>query len=100
MSGSADRAVLDYYPHDGSDPVRIVDEPLRQTGRDPQRISLDDLAGVDEFHALGRAATMVLADLALIGEDERVVDIGAGIGGPARYLAGATGCSGHRGRAH
>jgi hypothetical protein len=35
MSGSADRAVLDYYAHDGSDPVRIVDEALRQQGAIP-----------------------------------------------------------------
>lgn len=47
----------------------------------------DDLAGLDEFHGLGRAATLTMAELAGIAEGERVLDVGAGIGGPARTLA-------------
>ncbi|HEV2770879.1 MAG TPA: class I SAM-dependent methyltransferase [Solirubrobacteraceae bacterium] len=41
---------------------------------------------MDQFHALGLAATLTLAELAELRPDERVIDIGAGIGGPARVL--------------
>lgn len=46
----------------------------------------DLLARVDEFHPGGRAATDELARLALPQEGERVLDLGCGIGGPARHL--------------
>ena len=56
-------------------------------------ITIDDLATVDEFHLGGAVATAALAaDLAL-HEDSRVLDIGSGVGGPARRLAASTGCT-------
>ena len=42
---------------------------------------------MDEFHALGRPATIALARLASVTADDHVLDVGAGIGGPARFLA-------------
>ncbi len=76
---------LDYY--DGPDIVDRLIEALREAGLDPDALDIDDLAPLDEFHALGRAATLALADLAGLQPDDRVLDIGAGIGGPARWLA-------------
>jgi SAM-dependent methyltransferase len=91
MDQAADDPVLRYYAHDGEDPTPAVLDALRDAGRDTERIAIDDLAGIDEFHALGRAATMALAELAGIQPDADVVDIGAGLGGPARFLAGRLG---------
>lgn len=55
-------------------------------------IGIDDLAPVDEFHLGGAAATAALtADLGLHTTDH-VLDIGCGIGGPARRMAALTGC--------
>jgi hypothetical protein len=34
-----------------------IAEALRAAGKDPDRLSIDDLAPLDEFHLLGRAAT-------------------------------------------
>lgn len=51
------------------------------------RLDPDDSAALDEFHALGRPATLALADLASVQPGERVHDVGAGIGGPSRVLA-------------
>lgn len=51
-----------------------------------------DLAPVDEFHNRGRAATLELAELAGFGPGDRIIDIGCGLGGSARYLAGERGC--------
>jgi SAM-dependent methyltransferase len=55
-------------------------------------ISLDSLtvgqmAPVDHFHARGFPATVELADVLQIKAGYHLVDIGCGIGGPARYLA-------------
>jgi sarcosine/dimethylglycine N-methyltransferase len=82
----SDEAALRYYDH-GSDPLPVVLDALREAGRNPDVIEIDDLAGIDEFHALGRPATMALAELAAISPGTEVVDVGAGLGGPARFLA-------------
>src|SRR5690348_16427135 len=87
MSDERDSESLRYYASDGSDPSAIVIAALRDAGRDTETIAIDDLAGIDEFHALGRSATVALAELAGIESGSKVVDIGAGLGGPARFLA-------------
>lgn len=69
-----------------------IDEALRQGGVDPDALGPDDLAAVDEFHIRGREATVELAQLAGFTADQHVVDVGAGLGGPARHLARRVGC--------
>src|SRR5690242_18455652 len=50
------------------------------------------LAALDQFHTRGLAATAELAKLAGITADNSVIDVGSGIGGPARFLAATHGC--------
>lgn len=61
-------------------------------GKDPEHPTLDDLALVDQFHLRGREATHELAALAGVAASDRVLDVGGGIGGPARTLVAETGC--------
>jgi SAM-dependent methyltransferase len=68
---------------------------LRAMGRDPDRISPEDLAGVDEFHIGGVQAAVELARGAGIGARTRVLDLGCGIGGPARLFAHEFGAQVH-----
>ena len=56
-------------------------------GLDPDHLDPDGPVGPDEFHTMGRIATVELAQVAGIAEGERVVDVGCGMGGPARVLA-------------
>jgi ubiquinone/menaquinone biosynthesis C-methylase UbiE len=91
MNEIGDEAALRYYDHDGTDPLPVVLDALREAGRNADRIEIDDLAGIDEFHALGRPATMALAELADIAPGAEVIDVGAGLGGPARFLAARLG---------
>jgi ubiquinone/menaquinone biosynthesis C-methylase UbiE len=89
MSDLLDR-VRDHY-----DAVGLKDRlkaALRALGPDDQPLTIDDLAGVDQFHTRGLAATADLAELAGVGPDDRVLDVGSGLGGPARLLAQTYGC--------
>ena len=48
-----------------------------------------DLTKSDQLHTLGPQSTAQLIELAAIQPGERVLDVGCGIGGPARQLADA-----------
>jgi len=65
---------------------------LRQAGNDPDRLDPDDLAPVDEFHHGGRAATAAFAPRLNLQPGMHLLEIGSGIGGPARYFARHQGC--------
>jgi SAM-dependent methyltransferase len=65
---------------------------LRQAGKDPDRLGPDDLAPVDEFHHGGRAATAAFAPRLNLRPGMQLLEIGSGIGGPARYFARHHGC--------
>jgi sarcosine/dimethylglycine N-methyltransferase len=50
------------------------------------------LAGLDQFHTMGLAATEQLAQMASIQRGATILDAGSGLGGPSRYLASTYGC--------
>ena len=57
-----------------------------------QMLSVAQLAPLDQFHIRGLQATTELAGATGIESWTRVLDIGCGIGGPARHLAASFGC--------
>lgn len=57
-----------------------------------QPLTVQQLAPLDQFHTRGMQATVELAQAADIKPGNRVLDLGCGIGGPARYLAQQFGC--------
>jgi SAM-dependent methyltransferase len=61
-------------------------------GAEDQRPTPQQLAGLDQFHTRGLAATAELAKLAGVAAGMSVLDVGSGVGGPARYLAATCGC--------
>jgi SAM-dependent methyltransferase len=69
-----------------------IEAALVAAGKDLGALSVDDLAPVDEFHTRGRIATRELCELAEIEPGSRVLDVGSGLGGPARHLATSHGC--------
>lgn len=66
---------------------------IRAAGKDPDALQPDDLAPLDQFHTGGKAATLALARRAGLTAGMHVLDVGGGIGGPARTLASALGCT-------
>jgi SAM-dependent methyltransferase len=61
-------------------------------GSEDQRLTPQQLAALDQFHTRGLAATAELAQLAGIASGMAVLDVGSGVGGPARFLAATCGC--------
>ncbi len=65
---------------------------IHAAGKDQNALTVDDLAPVDQFHTRGKQATLELARRAELTAGMRVLDVGGGIGGPARTLASEMGC--------
>src|SRR5512136_938354 len=76
----------------GSNIVGAIAESLRKAGKDLGNLTTADLGTVDEFHIRGRQATLELARSLNLNPDSHVLDIGSGLGGPARTLVEAYGC--------
>lgn len=87
---AAHQAVISHYGV-GDLGTRIL-EALRAAGKDIEHLAPGDLAPLDAFHIRGRDASRELAALAQLEATHRVLDVGSGIGGSARYLAAEYGC--------
>jgi ubiquinone/menaquinone biosynthesis C-methylase UbiE len=76
----------------GGDVARAIAEGLNRAGKDISKLTTADLGTVDEFHIRGRKATLELARSLNLSVASHVLDIGSGLGGPARTLAETYGC--------
>ena len=65
---------------------------LVEAGCDVNDLSVDDISPLDHLHGRGLEATEELLARLNFEPDHRVLDIGSGIGGPARYVASRFGC--------
>lgn len=84
------QALLRHYEPRGL--LKRILAGLKALDKDLSSLTHEDLAPADEFHSNGRPATRALAEFAAIPRGARVLDIGSGLGGPARYLAATHGC--------
>ena len=65
---------------------------LREDGFDPARPTPEALAPYDHFHGRGLEATEDMANLLDVSAADHLLDVGSGLGGPARYMAKRFGC--------
>ncbi len=72
--------------------VAAISAAFDAAGLDRANLRPADLAPVDEFHIRGRAASMEIIDALALSDHADVLDLGSGLGGPARTIAEVTGC--------
>ena len=66
---------------------------LEEAGISLESLTVDDLAPLDHLHTRGRAATEDMVARLEPVSGQKIIDIGCGIGGPARFIAQKTGAS-------
>lgn len=82
---SFEEKVATHYGHGNL--TAAIRNGLEMLGITPEEASVEDLGPVDEFHIGGRAATINFFDQLGLSEASRVLDIGCGLGGAARFAA-------------
>jgi ubiquinone/menaquinone biosynthesis C-methylase UbiE len=87
---NAVQAANQYWGREGLG--QAVLDALAAAGKNLDALTVDDLAPLDHYHGGGKAATVRLAGMAEIISGARVLDVGGGLGGPARTLAAEYGC--------
>lgn len=79
--------------HYGTDPLTArIEAALEEAGLAEGTLDWREVAALDQFHVRGLAASRDLATALAPGPDAHVLDIGSGLGGPARLLAAEHGC--------
>lgn len=87
---SEDRAIAAHYT--SRDLLERLRAALIADGVDADHPTIDALAHYDHFHGRGLEATTEIADALEISPADHLLDIGSGLGGPARYFAQRFGC--------
>jgi sarcosine/dimethylglycine N-methyltransferase len=83
--------VVDFYDRHPINETQIL-AALRRRLKDPRALAPEDLYEWDQDHYGGLRAVEALARRAEIGDAASVLDVCAGLGGPARFLARRFGC--------
>jgi sarcosine/dimethylglycine N-methyltransferase len=88
MAGDAPIDAMPLYTH-----LDRVERGLAAAGINPgDPIRPEQLFPLDQWHYHGTEAIAAAASWLRLGPHSRVMEIGSGIGGPARFLAHTTGC--------
>lgn len=87
---NVDGIITDHYGQSNLETKILSD--LEKAGKNINSLTRNDIASFDEFHFGGRVETRTLANLARLKKGMHVLDVGSGIGGAARTLAGEFGC--------
>lgn len=74
------------------DLAALILTALRAAGKNVEAPTVDDLAPADQFHTGGTESTRRLAHRAGMAAGMNVLDVGGGLGGPARMLANSFAC--------
>jgi len=82
-------AVADHYTHGAL--LAAIREGLEKLGKTPETVTIDDLGPIDEFHIGGRKASEDFLGQLELGPVTHVLDVGCGLGGGSRFVAGRFG---------
>ena len=79
------KAVAEHYTRPKLEETIL--EAMKRAGLDTYKLTPTDLAPMDEFHVGGLEATKAFTEFMGLKPGMHVLDVGCGIGGPARYFA-------------
>jgi len=82
---TATATIVSHYSRGGL--LERLEAALRADGADPGQPTLEQLAPYDQFHGRGLEATEEAAALMPVRPGDRLLDVGSGLGGPARWVA-------------
>ena len=87
LQGTPGRRVSEFYDHHPISEAGVLAALARRGRENPLVLTVEDLFEFDQDHYGGLAAVDILARRAGIGAHSRVLDVCAGLGGPARFLS-------------
>src|SRR5438093_140708 len=87
LQGTPGRRVSEFYDHHPISEAGVLAALARRGRGLPEGPTVDDLFEFDQDHYGGLAAVDALASRAGVGAQSRVLDVCAGLGGPARFLS-------------
>jgi ubiquinone/menaquinone biosynthesis C-methylase UbiE len=82
--------IVEHYATSGL--LARLEAALRADGADPAHPTIEALAPYDQFHGRGLEATEDMAALVGVRPADHLLDVGSGLGGPARWLSTRFGC--------
>ena len=86
-----DKAINKHYGISGI--LNSILDALESSGKSLHALTPEDLSPIDEFHTRGKESTIEIAQLAQLQPHHKILDVGCGLGGSARYIANEYGCS-------
>eukprot|EP01147_Barroeca_monosierra_P007994 gene7994-10055_t len=86
------RDVLSMKLYDQSELVIAIHRQLAAKGMSKGALNFKDLLPFDQHHYYGTAAVDDVIQKCRLSEVSRVINIGAGLGGPCRYISGTVAC--------
>ena len=78
--------------YDHGDVLGAIERGVQALGKTPQTVTLEELSAADEFHVGGRQASIDFMDQIAPEKGQELLDIGCGLGGPARFVASRYEC--------
>lgn len=82
--------IVEHYATSGL--LARLETALRADGADPAHPTIEALAPYDQFHGRGLEATEDVAALVGVRPADHLLDVGSGLGGPARWISTRFGC--------
>jgi SAM-dependent methyltransferase len=86
----AESKIVEHYATNGL--LARLEAALRADGADLAHPTIEALAPYDQFHGRGLEATKDMAALVAVRPTDHLLDVGSGLGGPARWLSARFGC--------
>lgn len=81
------------YQYTRENIYETIVQRLHEQGVEKNKITREHISSVDEFHIKGAEVSLEMAKEAELSKELKVLDVGCGIGGPARMIADVFGCS-------